>query len=216
MEYTIKRRKETFGPYTEPELRAYLASGNIVPSDMVTGPGIEKPTPLRKLLEQWSKTNTLMTGLRRDIPSPPDMPWWLAAILDILTGLTFFVAWDIVEAIWLRRVRPQSRAIWYYMIAGILVVLNAKALYGDVMRVFGPSHPHVEQAHAAALGITAFVMRIVARFSMRRSLCEHYNQTEPIGLKLSWFWTLLFGGLYFQYHFNRINEARRLLSPNAA
>lgn len=210
MEYIVTRGSQTFGPYTEAELRAYASSGNIVPTDLVSGNEIEKPIPVRKAFEQWDKTHTLQNGLRSDVPSPPDLPWWLAAILDLATGLTFFVAWDIVEGWWMRRVRPQSRALWYFLAAGVLFAINAPALYSDVMHVFTDA-PRSTAPHAALFGVAAFILRIIARFSMRRSLHEHFSQTEPIGLKLSWFWTLIFGGLYFQYHFNRINEAKRNL-----
>jgi hypothetical protein len=33
---------------------------------------------------------------------------------------------------------------------------------------------------------------------------------EPVGLSLSGVMTFFFGGLYFQYHLNRINEMKRL------
>lgn len=210
MEYIVSRGAQTFGPYTEAELRAYLSSGNIVASDLVSGNELEKPLPVRKALEQWDKRHTLQSGLRADIPSPPDLPWWLGAILEILTVSAFFTVWDIVEASWLWRVRRQSRALWYYLAAGVLFVVNSRAIFSTFLSHFGmPAAP--EAPHAALLAVAAFVLRFIARFSMRRSLCEHFSQTEPIGLKLKWIWTLIFGGLYFQYHFNKINEAKRNL-----
>jgi hypothetical protein len=45
---------------------------------------------------------------------------------------------------------------------------------------------------------------------MRRSMEEHYNGPEPIGLSLSGVMTFFFGVYYFQYHFTRINEMKRL------
>jgi hypothetical protein len=53
-------------------------------------------------------------------------------------------------------------------------------------------------------------VRILARFSMRASLEEHFNRAEPVGLSLSGVMTFFFGGLYFQYHLNRINELKRM------
>jgi hypothetical protein len=46
-------------------------------------------------------------------------------------------------------------------------------------------------------------------FSMKASLEEHYNNAEPIGLTLSPVMTFFFNTIYFQYHFNRINEAKQ-------
>lgn len=210
MEYIVSRGTQTFGPYTEAEVRTYASTGNIVPTDLVSGGELEKPLTVRKAIEQWSRRQTLQSGLRTDIPSPPDLPWWLGAILEIFTLSAFFIAWDIVEAGWLWRVRRQSRAVWYYLAAGVIFVVNSRAMLDSVVSHFGESTGH-EFPHAALLAVAAIVLRFIARFSMRRSLCEHFSQTEPIGLKLSWFWTLIFGGLYFQYHFNKINEAKRNL-----
>ena len=44
---------------------------------------------------------------------------------------------------------------------------------------------------------------------MRRSMEEHFNGPEPIGLSLSGVMTFFFGIYYFQYHFTRINELKR-------
>jgi hypothetical protein len=221
MNYRIARDGQTFGPYTEAELREYLASGKLLETDLARTEEMDKWLPLSGVLRMQKngkrpmRGNLKPAGLRAGFASPPDIPWWLALILDIITGLTFFVAWDIVEAVWLRRIEKNSRALFYYSIAALLFIVNAPALYSDVLH----SLFHMgltPSTNATWLSIAAFAMRIVARFSMRRTLCDHYNQTEPIGLKLSWFMTLLFGGLYFQYHFNRINALRRSVASGMA
>ncbi len=60
------------------------------------------------------------------------------------------------------------------------------------------------------LGIAAWVVKLIARFTMRAELEEHFNTVEPIGLSLSGVMTFFFGGLYFTYHLNRITELKRL------
>jgi len=227
MEYQVSRDGTMFGPYTEDELREYSLSGNIVGTDLVRSSVTEKWTPLRKILKKLddeqrqreAKDKSLkalrMEGLRPNIPAPPDIPWWFAAILDVFTVFTFFVAWDVVEGFWLYRVDRESKALWYYVVAGAMFLFNASALYSmvshDIFRT-AASTP----SSAGWLSALSFVVRIFARFSMRKSLLQHYNQVEPINLRLSKFWTLLFGGLYFQYHFNRINEGKRAMEEAAA
>jgi hypothetical protein len=222
MAYQVSRDGNMFGPYNEAELREYLASGNIVENDLVRSSDRDKWQPLRKVLKQLDEQEKkmakalppVMPGLRMDILSPPDMPWWFAMVLDILTGLTFFVAWDIVEGVWTYRVDRLSKALWYYLAAGVLFAIDAPAIYSSVLHNIVGS-PAIVSEHTQWLGVASFVLRIVARFSMRNSLLKHFNVTEPIGLKLSKFWTLLFGGLYFQYHFNKINEGKRALEEAA-
>jgi len=60
------------------------------------------------------------------------------------------------------------------------------------------------------VGLIAFTLLELARFDMRRSMEEHYNGPEPIGLRLSGVMTFFFGIYYFQYHFTRINEMKRM------
>ena len=74
-------------------------------------------------------------------------------------------------------------------------------------------HHHGLHTHpfASFLGLIGWLVRLVARFSMRASLEEHFNGPDPIGLRLSGVMTFFFGGLYFQYHLNRINEIKNAL-----
>ena len=43
----------------------------------------------------------------------------------------------------------------------------------------------------------------------RAALEEHFNGPEPVGLQLNPVMTFFFGGLYFQYHLNRINALKQ-------
>src|ERR1700712_3188151 len=143
LEYRISRGGQIYGPYTEADLRAYLASGNVSPTDLARTNDAEKWRPVRRVLPKLKESDPeklRVEGFRTDVLSPPDIPWWMAMVLDLLTGLTFFVAWDIVEGVWLYRVRRKSRALLYYVIAGLLFGINAPALYSSVIHdIFGGS-----------------------------------------------------------------------------
>jgi hypothetical protein len=60
------------------------------------------------------------------------------------------------------------------------------------------------------LSLATWVVRLIARFTMRSDLEEHFNGPEPVGLSLSGVMTFFFGGIYFTYHLNRINELKRI------
>jgi hypothetical protein len=231
MEYRIARDGQTYGPYTEAELRQYLASGNIVDSDLARSDTMTDWQPLRKVLPKQKKVKTGKlnpAGLRKDLPSPPDMPWWLALVLEGFSGMTFFLAWNVVEAVWLYRIQKRGRAVFYYSASALLFLLSAWELPSKVANViFSAPLSHSTRTslltYLPLVGLAVWLL-LVARFSMRRLLLEHFNGAEPIGLRLSWWWTLLFGGLYFQYQFNRINALKRLqaavndppIAPSAA
>ena len=90
----------------------------------------------------------------------------------------------------------------------------------------------VATPYASSIAVSAFAVRLVARFVLRHEICRHYRAHRGLdgrgwdelgldeqcgpGVRMSWLWTLLFGGLYFQYRFNRINERKRAMRARAA
>ncbi len=143
-------------------------------------------------------------------PDPPDLPWWVALILGIVTAGFFFVVWDIVEASWLRRVERGSSALLLYIAVAVLYLIRLPGSWATVRYNLG-GDTTAYYSHAPGLALAALVLILVARFVFRRELLVHFNGPEPLHLHLNWFWTLLFGGLYFQYKFNRINRRKREL-----
>ncbi len=110
----------------------------------------------------------------------------------------------------MRRVDVRSIALWFYVAAAVLFLINAPASYHSVSHfVFGT--PIIVHTHNDWLGGSRWILWLIARFVMRSELLRHFNGPEPIGLRLSGFLTFFFGGLYFQYQFNRINEIKRSL-----
>jgi hypothetical protein len=214
MEYRIARDGQTYGPYTEAELREYLASGNLVETDLARTETMDKWLPLRKVLPRQKKPRrrTLNpAGLRTDIPAPPDMPWWMAMALAFVTGGTFYIAWNIFEAVWLYRADKNRRPLIYFGISALLLLFDVPEFFSKVTHTFFFT-PITTSTNATFLWVAGIMLLLIGQFSMRRSLVRHFNETEPIGLRLGWFKTLMFGGIYFQYHFNRINDLRRSLT----
>lgn len=210
MTYRVARSGQTFGPYTDVEIRQYIASGNIGMSDLVQAEGSGEWVPVMQLFP-LSTVRTVPTppptGPRVLYPDPPDFPWWGALLLGMVTGGLFFVVWDIVEASWLKRIESKSTAFLLYIGVAVLYLFKLPGMWSTMSyNMFGGPSVH---GHGGSLGGVGFVLAMVARFIFRRELLEHFNTREGIGLRLSGFLTLIFGGLYFQYHFNKINEMKR-------
>jgi hypothetical protein len=104
--------------------------------------------------------------------------------------------------------------VWLYIASAVLFLLYLPVglhhfrhfMWGGPMLIHG--------SYGFVWSIRWFV-RLVARFIFRSELLQHFNTVEPIGLQLSGVMTFFFGGLYFQYHFNRINEIKRSLRGGA-
>jgi hypothetical protein len=60
-----------------------------------------------------------------------------------------------------------------------------------------------------SLGLVIWIVRLIARFSEKAQLEEHFNTTEPVGLQLSGVMVFFFGGVYFQYKINEINAMKQ-------
>lgn len=213
MTYRIARNGQSvqiFGPYTEAQVREYLASGNIAASDLGQMEGTSEWVPI---LELFPLAATPVPPAMGNVtagepvplyPDPPDFPWWGALLLGLITGGFFFVVWDIVQAAWLRRVQPASQALWIYIAIAMVFLLRLPASWSTInYNLFGgpPVGPH----HGFLLFAVWVGLYIASRHVIRRELLQHFNQVEPIGLELNSFFVYLFGGLYLQYHFNRIN-----------
>jgi GYF domain 2 len=211
--YRIARNGEVYGPYSLMEVERHLASGHILASDLGQPEGAQEWLPVDTLFptSPAPAARRLPGGLPALFPDPPDLPWWVALLLDVVTFGLFFVVWDIVLTVWMRRVSRTSYAVFFYALAAVLFAFSVPSTWHTVAFNFF-DEPRVDPAPIVGLlAACGFVIRLLARFEFRNELLRHFNGPEPIGLRLNAFLTLLFGGLYFQYHFNRINELKRAL-----
>jgi len=236
MLYHVSRNGQMYGPYTLEDLRRYVASGHVLPTDLAKNDEMPEWLPVHQVLGSvgvggfgtspvaypQAAYGYAPYGQASDYPQaalaypdPPNLPWVLELVLGFFTCGLFTVVWNIVIAAWLRRVQPNSQALMYYIIATVVVLLNS----GTSFSVFYAMHhhygPHIHPV-TSLIGLAGWVLRLIARFTMRSSLEEHFNGPEPIGLRLSGVMTFFFGGIYFQYHLNRINEIKNAIRYRGA
>jgi hypothetical protein len=238
MHYQVSRNGQTYGPYTLEDLQRYLASGNVLPTDLAKSDEMPDWVPVSQLLGTTQTAPPAGGGFTpppysgggyaeppyspaisnnaalaaSPYPDAPNLHWGLVLLFAILTCSVFMFVWNIVVAAWLRRVQPNATALYYYVGACVLFVLQILASGAhDAARTIQPGiHTHFpDHPLAGLLALATWVVRLIARYSQRASLEEHYNTVEPIGLRLNPVMTFFFGGLYFQYHLNRINALKQ-------
>ncbi|MFC6645639.1 DUF4339 domain-containing protein [Granulicella cerasi] len=214
MNFRIARNGQIFGPYTEEDVRRYMASGNILPTDLAQAEGTEDWLPVAELFPPAPLTGQVPPtaypgGLPRLFPDPPDLPWWVVLLGSMFTLGLFTVVWGIVQSGWLRRIDRTSISIYLYLANAVIFCLRLPSIFHSVHHnVYGTgidADPH------RFLQVIAFVLFLLTRFMFRSELLKHFNEAEPIGLRLGGVMTFFFGVTYFQYHFNRINELKRAL-----
>ncbi len=154
-------------------------------------------------------------GAAGALVDPPNLSWGLVILFSILTCGLFSLIWDLVQAAWMRRVQPGANALFFYIAAIVSEFINVALSVrggGFVMsRGMGAYSGHFGNPIASLFGLLYFILLIVGRFSFRSSLEDFYNRVDPIGLRLGPVMTFFFGGIYFQYHFNKINAIKQAL-----
>ena len=266
MHYQISRNGQLYGPYTLEDLERYLASGNVLPTDLAKSEEMPDWIPVSQLLanrgsspsgaaagaapgnpssasaaaaatgytaspnasgtyanpgpyaSQVPYTNPAFpepgfqpgTLAASPYPDAPNLHWALVLLFSFLTCSLFMFIWNLVIAAWLKRVQPNATSLFFYIGAALLFLVQM--IIGvpySLHHAASPGiHMHTGNAISSLFGIAVWVVRLIARFSQRASLEEHFNGPEPIGLRLSGVMTFFFGGLYFQYHLNRINQVK--------
>ena len=221
MPYQVSRNGQTYGPYTLEDLQRYVASGNIAPADLAKSEDMPDWLPVSQIIN-ISPTPDVATQPYTPPPSyqapaipfpdPPNIPWALDIALWFLTCSFFNKVYVLVQAAWLQKVHPTSKGLMLYIIATVIAVINIFASFSMVAVIM--SHPGGIPPHnplSSLIGLIYLCVVIGARFAMRSALENHFNVQEPIGLRLDPVMTFFFGGIYFQYHFNRINEMKRAM-----
>ena len=219
MLYHVTRNGENYGPYTLEDLQRYVASGNVLPTDLAKSEEMPDWKPVSEVLgtsmpqaaavpvATYPGAPPVCQSAVGAYPDPPNLHWALVLVIAIFTCGLFALVWDIVQAAWMRKVNPRSNALFLYIAE---IVINFGGTLLRTMLVMSSTMHQQYFGLAVPTFLITVTLIILARFDMRRSMEEHFNGPEPIGLSLSGVMTFFFGSLYFQYHFSRINELKRM------
>lgn len=226
MNYFIKRDLNEYGPYTLADLQKYVASGNILLTDLCRSEGLTDWVPVSQVIGNipvpaapqpaaaaptaYAAPGTYAAPAASPYPPPPNLHWALVLLLTVVTCGLFAPIWLLVEALWIRKVKPEAKSFTYLVITiGIFAAIIGLAIM-QVGEAGTTGHRDASLGGIAALlNLGYIVMRLVTVFSMRSDIEDHFNTAEPIGLSLSGVMTFFFAVYYFQYHFSQINEMKR-------
>jgi hypothetical protein len=145
-------------------------------------------------------------AMRAGGPMPPNLHWALVWLFGALTFGIFTLVWIFIEAGFVKKLDPKNNATMLFVVVIVLEVGYYGLLLVTIAGGGGRDILPILSLLGAPVGIACLVCGLVAIFSMRRSLVNYYNYTEPIGLRLSGAMTFFFSILYFQHHFSRIAQ----------
>jgi hypothetical protein len=223
MLYHVTRNGQNYGPYTLEDLQKYVASGNVLATDLAKTDDMAEWVPVSQVLgvampaispaplAAYAGAPGEYPQTAAIYPDPPNLHWALVLLIGIFTCGIFFIVWFFVEAAWVRKVDPQSKAMLYYIVAIVLDIANIPLQIILKTAAFnGTGNAAISSILSPLIVLAVFVLTLVAAFSMRDSIEAHFNGPEPIGLSLSGVMTFFFAIFYFQYHFSRINELKQM------
>jgi hypothetical protein len=172
MPYTVSRNGQTYGPYTLEDLQRYVASGNILPSDMAKSDEMPNWLPVSQILGASAATQAPIPPAASAYPQPtgaiypdpPNLNWGLALLLGFFTCGLFIVFWNFILATWAKRVQPASKALMYYIIGAVLIFINFGGSYGVFVALGHHHHPH-QSVLSSLITIASWVVRLIARFT---------------------------------------------------
>jgi hypothetical protein len=176
-----------------------------LPTDLATSEGLDHPVPVSQIIGTIAVPAPFTSGSSTEAPFYPDAPnlhWGLVLLFEFCTFGVFSIVWGIVLSSWMKKIEPQSKAIFYYISAAVLLALTFIAGF-----IAGLNHD--SSAYTPIFQLLYAIAALVARFSLRNSMEQHYNSAEPMGLSLSGVMTFFFGTIYFQYHINDIIRRKR-------
>jgi hypothetical protein len=232
MPYHVSRAGQTYGPYTLEDLRRYVSTGNVLLTDLAKSEEMTDWIPVAQILNPEPGSSNISgdtsapaggayaapyipstpynpTGAYAGsaYPDAPNLHWGLVLLISIFTCGVFSVIWDFVQVLWMKRIEPGTKAFPYFI--GYVVASFASGAFSAGASMMAHSGHHRGSALEGLIALASFVLMILYRFAMRDSLERHFNGAEPFGLRLGPIMTFFFGGLYFQYHINRINAIKQ-------
>src|SRR5262249_19811701 len=132
MKYYIRRGLNEYGPYTLADLQRYVAQGNIAMTDLTRSEGMTDWVPVSQVIGNipvplsppaggaaypgapgavYGATPGYGAAGSVAGPVPPDFHWALVLLISFFTCGLFGWAWLIVEAAWIRKIKPASRGL---------------------------------------------------------------------------------------------------------
>ena len=103
MNYFIKRDTSEYGPYTLADIQKYVASGNILLTDLCRSEGLTDWVPVSQVIGNIpvpaapqpvaGTVGTYAAPAVSPYPPPPNLHWGICVLLSIVTCGIFSVVW---------------------------------------------------------------------------------------------------------------------------
>jgi hypothetical protein len=125
MNYFITRDGQQYGPYTLADLQRYAASGEVSLTDLATSDASSEPIPVAQIIGTIVVPPPAAPGVyvaeQPEFPNPPNLHWGLVLLFVVISCGLFGIAWEIVQAAWMKKIEPTTKSIYYYSIGALML-----------------------------------------------------------------------------------------------
>ncbi len=187
MHYQVSRNGQMYGPYTLEDLQRYLASGNVLPTDLAKSEDMPDWLPVSQILgtqppaaaapptSPFGQSYSDVAGTPASpaayqpagypaaaavspYDDPPNLHWGLYLLFAILTCGLFSKVFTVIQAAWLRKVQPDSKGLFFYIALYILWFVSLFVGLGQMFALF--AHPGAFTPAAMGMSGLRIVMQL--------------------------------------------------------
>src|SRR5207302_3092587 len=184
MKYYIQRQLNEYGPYTLADLQRYVAQGSILPADLTRSEGMTEWTPVSQVIgnipipvpmqpgyapgatayggETVYQGGTNVYGAQGAMPAittdpvPVDFHWALVLLIGFVTCGLFWWAWWIVEGVFVRKLKSDSKALIFVMLSFACYFTG-----GFIKGLMGAINPGESVNYAIPFYLIAFLLFVI-------------------------------------------------------
>ncbi|SNS23235.1 protein of unknown function [Granulicella rosea] len=191
MLYQISRNGQMYGPYTLDDLRRYVASGNVLQTDLAKTDEMPDWLPVSEILSSAPATPPTQSAAGEAVyaplaatpvavpptttapsgvyayPNPPGLNWILLLLLGFFTCGFFLFIYEMIQASWLRKIFPNSRVLFFYIAFIVVEVVSIFIQFGRMAFLFGtlahnPPNPNFGVVFPTGFFLTFFISIILS------------------------------------------------------
>ena len=229
MNYWISRGGQQYGPYSLADLQRYVASGNILPTDLARGESMNQWVPVSQILggaapgpealghpalspaaqpgvapQNYGQQPIYSQPAGAMAPPQPvvqggPLPPGLHWAVVLLIGI---VTCGIFIYVWMFIEASFVKKIRPQSNALMLYTIGVAGFFATAL-LFANRELRML---APFINVGCVIALVLGHFQMKAALEDYYNNVEPLNLRLSGVMVFFFNVLYFQYHFTRIRE----------
>jgi hypothetical protein len=189
VKYYIQRQLQEYGPYTLAELQRYVASGNILMTDLARSEGMTDWVPVSQVIgnipvplpppvpaaggyvapagqvysgqpaNAYGVATAPLVPTPGSGPIPPDFHWALVLLINFFCFIFGFV-WLLVEAAFVKKISPSAKHMGFLIGAVVCIVIGYIGGYAGIIAASAAQGGGSENV-AAVIALGFFLLLIV-------------------------------------------------------